>query len=216
MKRLTLALAISALALGSNVQAIPLPIGTTPLDGTTVEDDPQLAGTIIADETVAFNFAAYGGTVSGFVQSRVVRSDVDGTLDFYWRVINDESSAGAITSFRLDNFVVPVYDGDYRIDGLGEVAPDSALRFPGPAVNFLFGNLSGSTLGPGASSNFMFLDTTARTFNRSARYDMTTLENGSISRLFSTFAPAQVPEPATYALFASGMLFLTLTRRRRH
>lgn len=217
MKRLALALTLAALALGGSAHATILPIGITPLTGTTSEADPHLAGVVVVDDVVDFSFSAYGGTVSGSVQSRVVRSDVDGTLDFYWRVINNEGSSGAITSFRLGNFITSLYDGNYRIDGIGEVAPDSALRFETPGVNFLFGNLGGTTLGPGASSNFMFLDTNATNYARTALYDLTTLENGSISSLFSTFAPApaQVPEPATCALLVGGMGLLALGRRRR-
>jgi hypothetical protein len=159
-----------------------------------------------------FSFAAYGGTVSGSVQSRVVRSSVDGTLDFYWRVINDASSAGAITSLRIGNFYVPVYDADYRIDGVGDVAPDAARRFATPNVDFLFGGAGGKALGPGASSNFMFFDTNATYFAGTASYRLTTADT-SISGSFPTFAP--MPEPGTFALLAGGMGLLTLARHRR-
>lgn len=214
MKRFTLAVAVSALALASSAQAVILPVGTTPIGGTTVAAKPQLAGTVLEDDNVAFSFAAYGGAVTGIVQSRVVRSSLDGTVDFYWRVISDPNSAGPITSFRLLNFVTPVYDGDYRTDGTGDVAPTSVLRFgTGGALNFLFGD---TPLAAGQSSYFMFLDTQAINYGRTALYDLTTQENGSISGLFSTFAPAAfVPEPGTYALLAGGLGMMALTRRRR-
>jgi len=211
MTRFALAAAI-ALALGSNAQAVVLPVGTTPLSGTTVAANPQLAGTVLEDDTVAFSFAAFGGVVSGSVQSRVVRSSVDGTLDFYWRVFNDPTSAGAITSFRIGNFYVPVYDADFRVDGLGDVGPDAALRFATPDINFLFGSSGGSALGPGASSLFMFLDTHATSYARFALYDLTTADT-PISDSFSTFAP--MPEPGSFALLAGGMALLGVTRRRR-
>lgn len=211
MKRFTLAMAIAAMALGSGAQAVVLPAGTTPISGTTVAANPQLAGTVLEDDDVAFSFAA--GTVTGHVQSRVVRSSVDGTLDFYWRVFNDDNSATSLTSFRLVNFFTSVYNGDYRTDGLGDVGPDNVLNFGGGALNFRFDE---TPVGPGQSSYFMFLDTNAVNYNRSALYDLTSLRDGEISTLFSTFAPtAFVPEPGTYALMLGGLGITALVRRRR-
>jgi hypothetical protein len=213
MKLVTRALAIATLGLSTCAQAVVLPVGvTTPLSGTTVAADPQLAGTVIEDIMTPFSFAGAGGTIFGTVQSRVVRSSVDNTLDFYWRVINDPNSSDAISTFRLGNFYSFVYDADYRIDGEGDVAPDAAHRFSTPSVNFLFGELGGSTLAPGESSNFMFLDTNMFFYARLASYDLLGADGG-ISGTFSTFTP--VPEPGSVALLAGGLGLLALGRRRR-
>lgn len=130
-----------------------IPDSSTPLPGTTVAAKPQLAGVVQVDEVVPFSFAAYGGTVSGTVQVRVVQSDLDGTMDFYWRVFNDATSAGPIGSFRIGEFTDSFQNVNFRIDGLGEVNPIRAYRFSRAHdgfVNFLFDD----TLTPGNSSKF--------------------------------------------------------------
>jgi len=209
--------AILFLALTGSAQAVVLPPGATVnLPGTTVAADPALAGVVEIDELVPFSFAAGGGTISGDVQVRVVRSSVDNTLDFYWRIFNDSESSGAIGSFRIGDFFTGVYDADWRIDGLGDVAPISATRFSGAFdsfVNFNFGN----QLAPGLESRFIFLDTNAVSYARNAIYDLTNLGQTQISGLFSTYGPiATVPEPAPVALLAIAFAaFVWVPRRKR-
>jgi hypothetical protein len=204
------------LMLAGAANAVVLPPGTTqPLPGTTVAADPDLAGVVEVDETVPFSFAAYGGTVSGDVQVRVVRSGVDGTIDFYWRVFNDEESSGAIGSFRLGNFITDVYDADWRIDGLGSVAPISANRFSGAFdsfVNFNFGDL----LAPGETSRFFFLDTTATSYARNIVWDLANVGHTQISGLFTGYGPsATVPEPGTAALIGIALGVLGVLSGKR-
>lgn len=204
-----------ALIFSGTAQAVILaPNSTEALPGTTVAAKPQLAGTVIEDELVAFSFAAYGGTVSGTVQQRVVRSSVDNTLDFYWRVINDASSSGAIGDFRLGEFITGTYDADWRIDGLGTVAPVSAHRFSGvfdSYVNFDFGD----QLVAGSESFFFFLDTDATTYARNIIWDLTNLDQTQNSNVFSGFGPsAAVPEPGLLALLGIGLAGLFGVRRR--
>jgi len=208
--------ALLFLVLSGVAQAVILPPGATlNLSGTTVAADPDLAGVVEVDNIVPFSFAANGGTISGDVQVRVVRSSVDNKLDFYWRVFNDAVSSGAIGSFRIGDFMSDIYDANWRIDGLGNVAPTSATRFSGTFdsfVNFNFGN----HLAPGLQSRFIFLDTSAASYARNAIYDLTNLGQTQISGLFSMYGPvATVPEPAPVALFALALVtFAWLARRR--
>ena len=171
-------------------------------------------GTVIEDDVVGFAFSAYGGTVSGSVQNRVIRQG-DGTLAFAWRVFNDANSAGVIQDFRLGNFLLPVYDSDWSNTGLGDLGPRRAFLFLGNGgfVNYNFADPTGAPgLGAGLSSKFIFILTDATAYDRSALYDLSNVGQTENSDIFSTFAP--VPEPASIAVLGLGAAAL-LRRRRR-
>ena len=171
------------------------------LPGTTAAAEPQLAGTVLADELIPFSFSAGPGlgNITGQVQQRVVRSSVDGTIDFYWRVINNANSAAAIGSFRVGGFVSPEYNANWRSDGVGDIAPSAAHRFTGSyasSVNFLFtsdGTGLGGGVFPGQSSKLFFFDTTATSYAKTALYDITGTGIGPISVAFTAYSPSTVP-----------------------
>lgn len=178
--------------------------------------EPRLAGVVQVDELAPFSFDAYGGTVSGTVQVRVVRSNLDGTMDFYWRVVNDATSAGPIADFRIGQFTDTFQNVNFRSDGLGDVDSISAYRFIGAFesyVNFSFGD----ALTPGSSSKFFFVDANALSYTRTAFYDLTNRDSTEISQSYSMYAPAPIPVPGAILLFGSGLMGLgTAVWRRKH
>ena len=203
-----------ALAFASVVAAQPasatvalVPGSFVDFPGTTVGLEPTLAGTVIEDEVVPFSFN--GGSATGAVQSRVVRSTLLGTLNFSWRVTTSEGSTSLIERFRLGEFGETSLSGDWRIDSIGEVGIERAIQFTSPFedyVNFEFEE----TLGAGEGSHFFFLRTDATDYDYGAFYDLTIEDATVISGSFPTFRPAivttPVPAPATLALFGMGIL----------
>jgi hypothetical protein len=186
------------------------------LSGTTSALRPELAGTIIEDRVRPFSLTLpTGGLITGSIQDRVVRQDGAGTLDFYWRVLSDTSSAGDLAYFRIGNFVPNpyVFDANYRTDGSGDVPASAAFLFGGVHAGQGYVNFA-VTISPGQSSLFMFLSTSATEYGDVAAMDVATPGTTEASNLLSTFAPALVPEPSALALFGlSALTFVGLRRR---
>jgi PEP-CTERM motif len=228
---------LSVLAVTSgSAWAVPLAAdpGRTTLTGTTAALQPQLAGLVLEDRVIPFSFdlpvvfGVGGGTVSGALQERVVRSTLDGTLDFHWRVFNDVSSKQPIGKVLVDHFLASTYDGDWRMDGLGEVGARYGAH-AGDLVTFSFDDIFDIVrvggIAPGSSSNFFYLDTQATHYSDTGLVSIRSFCTGDVSRFcfsgqsgaLSTFAPAAVPEPSTHAMLLTGLMVggLMLGRRRR-
>ena len=195
---------------GPAVQAVTLPPfpSQVALPGTSVAAQPHLAGTVVEDLLTPFAYrleahsSESGVTLdlTGTVQSQVVRA-VDGTFDFYWRVLPDAQYESQIcgsedppqciistqtsrnvplSDFYVGSFNVPEVRADWRSDGPGEAAPRMGGLDSG--VHFQFGEVVGdppefyskSTLRTGIHSYFVFIDTDARAYSKSGVFSLST------------------------------------------
>lgn len=141
---------------------VPTAGGSAFLRGTTAAARPELAGMVLQDRLRPFD---YFGTITGVLQERIVRSSVDNTLAFYYRI--KELSAGSVRAFvaiRSWPAALTAVDMDYRLDGLGEVGPnggsgDTPSGGVAPTVvRFRFDAVRPSpAVTPTALSRFMFI-----------------------------------------------------------
>jgi hypothetical protein len=191
--------------------------GLEPLAGTTAAAQPELAGVVLEDVLRPFTIEwGAGQSVTGTIQDRVVRSEVDNTLIFSYRIINDATSDAPLSFAMRDDYAGFTTDVDWRSDGLGMIGPSFAMRnFDGSEVSFFFNGLG--KIDPGEDSYFFFIKTDATAYNEAG--DGVVAVTGSTtgrSFHFSTFQPlAAVPLPSSLLMFVSGIVGLMLVQRRR-
>lgn len=101
---------------------------TVTLSGTTAAARPELAGLVIQDRLRPFASSGTGEPpVNGVLQERIVRSSVDNTLAFYYRIKELQGGIIRYIAIRFWPDTVTAVDVDYRIDGLGDVGPEAVI-----------------------------------------------------------------------------------------
>jgi hypothetical protein len=220
---------VVALALAPSAIAYPLP-GTTPLPDNTfvvpTDATGSPAGTLEATLIDPWSFTTTAGTTSGTLITAVFK-EASGTLDFYYQVINDATSATSIKRVSEVNFDSFNTDVAFRTDGstLGVPGfvdgvcgsligcPSTADRSSG-VIGFNYGPSADAKIKPGTAS-FVFVISTNGTSFRSGNAELQDGGNATVTTFQPSIGESRLPEPGTMALFGGGLLALAGIRRRR-
>jgi len=216
--------ALPLLLLASSAHAVVLSAGAGQiLPGTSLAQRPELAGTIIADQTFAFSQLSNDPTPDLTLRNYVVRETATGTLDFYYQFNNVGTTVeGPQGSLVLNGFTTTTIDADYRTD-IGQSPGETGITYLPTSPNsqvFFFGNTRSSDgmqwhIQPGASLAPFFIRTNATDFIAAGEADIP-----NVNLFHTAFIPVSgsqpgVPEPATLALLPLALAAL-VTRHRRH
>jgi hypothetical protein len=187
--------ALALIVLPSAALAGPLAPGNfVNLIGTTSAVRPELVGVVLQDTIRPFSVDHGGGNfTTGMIQDRVVRETASGTLDFYYKISNDVSSAGSVDFVTRNSFIGFGADVDFRTDGVGTIGPDQASR-NAAGDEVLFDFFSTNLLFPGAQSFSFFVKTDATDFDENGTGSLAFSSNlGGGTFDFDTFQPIMKP-----------------------
>jgi len=188
----------TVMALSFQANAVPLTTGNTVLtSGATVLN----AGTVLTNEVVVFSGVnGSGGTnFTGTLQLQVVKETGSGSLDFYYQIFNNSSSADAIMRLTAGNYTGFATDVDWTNNAAIGVGSTYADRTTADTVGFSF---VGAPIGrgailPGTNSALLFIKTDATQYTLGT----VSLINNATANVLA-FAP--IPEPSTWALIVLG------------
>jgi hypothetical protein len=179
-----------------------------------------LAGVIIDERSTPYSYLINDGTLSalwGTIESRVVRSSLDGTVDFYWRIVPTANPfGGAVPNGIIRSFITyapaigeATPNVDWRTDLPDGIVPPEQVRRFGNQYEYRFP----LGVGVGLPSRWFFLDTQLPTyFFTDGRINMLD-ESGNSTPFYPGFQPL-IPEPATVSLFLVGAGIILLRRQR--
>ena len=192
--------------------------GNYPAPSTTVAEEPDLAGVVIADRLQPFTInGAAGGVATGTIQERVVRSDLTGFLHFYHRVSLETISGFGVGSYLEWLDLDPVATGNplavgRRSDGIGSPTSSSYDLAGAGQSRFDFNLLDLDPAEAGFTTQFHYIKTNATNYALTGQARLSGFEfigfdaEGIESAWLPTWAPAAaVPEPQTWAIMIIGL-----------
>lgn len=219
---------VTAIVLASPASAVSTPIagpGSYPVGATTVAEEPDIAGLVLVDLYQPFVITgSAGGSAHGAVHQQVIRSDLTGFLHFDTRLIIDSAMGFDPGSYVEWLELDPVATGEpiavgRQTDGIGtptstvyDLAGTGMSRFDYNLID-----LDGSTF----ESQFHILKTKATAFALTGKARVEGYEFVGTSAVpiasdwFQIYAPAAVPEPATWGLMIAGFAMVGFGLRRR-
>jgi hypothetical protein len=211
MKRFTLAcLALAALLCAPAAHAALLTPNSVQLPAAS---EPNPGGLLLASTTLPFaSPGAFSGTLTSSVYSGDPTNSLGG-LTFTYSLVNDAVSTNNIARLSTTDFTGFATDASYNAGT--SIAPGLIDRnLSGSAVGFSFFpsplDPFANFLLPGATSSLLVVQTDAQFYVPTTAFVI----DGGIASV-ATFGPSLVPEPATFALAAAGLLAVVATRRRR-
>lgn len=202
------------------------------LPGTTVEAEPQLAGTVVNDNLISdvLEFGESYLAVGLSIQNRVVVSELTGNLIFAPRILVDFNISS--DSFLIDSASITGY-GDfttnvnYRTDGAGVRGPNNADRSVDGNVlgfDFLFPLFVGNLFSlPQEDSHFFSIETNATEYSLDGVMTVTgrhlDFDGETFTFIFNDVAvpvlPRRVNSPAPLSLLLFASLILVFRKHLR-
>lgn len=198
---------IFSLVYCGSLHAAPLPSIPPPngpdavvgLTGTTAAAEPVLKGVVVSDELKQLDIGDFKGTL----QVRVARSMQDNCLTFAYRIINKSPSgenAPKVAAFYIHGKgfeALQNADVNYRIDGLGSIAPNEAvLKKAGTGLSGDIGFLFQKPIAPGEQSRFFFVRTSLKDLSKDPARLEVVVSHGSNSGSASENLQPTGPQPA--------------------
>lgn len=195
---------VSVLIAGSAHAALIVP-NTNVL---AVAEPGPVGGTVVGSLATPFAAAGYSGTLTTEVISGDTSNPLGG-LTFTYSITTDVNNTHNISRFAVNGFSGYQTDMSFAA-GTGTIAPTLNDRDAGGNVvgyRFIGAPLGAGTIGAGATTNLMVVQTNATGFET----QIAIVINGSVTAM-NTLAPVVIPEPAS----ATAVLALAgLARRRR-